>query len=384
MDLLNLLANIKKEVWQEVSEVEKSLEEAKELQNKRMTNATDNTADAGWGKELVPTNTLLSTILTMPWNEPSFIKALPWFHWFNMGISERLPIKWALPRARGNAEWKSGALSVGEGSRVATDDVVITQKPLIVQIDISKRFANYSIDDLSTYVTSEIAKSVDADTEFVILNADATDTTTGNINLNDAKPSTTWADGADDIRLQYNTSIRHYMLYNSLTENVGTLERYHFISVRQNLGKYATKLSDLMLLMDSVAYHKALTLDEFKKANENGRNSTIVSGAISNIAWVDMYLPDSFPATQSDGTVSKTAANNTKWGFIYLYKPAVQFGFGQDLEIEVYKIPWKWHSIIATYEFGFTIVDKKAGETDNWIYGGINVNELTAGSDSGS
>jgi hypothetical protein len=71
-------------------------------------------------------------------------------------------------------------------------------------------------------------------------------------------------------------------------------------------------LNDLMLLMDSICYHKALTLDEFKKANENGRSSTIFEGAISNIAGVDLFLPESFQATTSDGTISKTASNNTK------------------------------------------------------------------------
>lgn len=385
MDLLNLLADLKKELGQNAAEVEKSLEEAKELQNKRLANSTENTSNAGWGKELVPTNTLLSTVMTIAGNEASFIRALPGFHGYNMGISEKLPIRGALPRARANTEWLSGAGLIAEGKqRVATGEVTITQKPLIVQVDISKRFANYSIDDLMSYVTQEIARSVEADTEFVILNADATATATGNINSVDQAAATTF--GADDIRLAYADSLRYHMLSNSLYEDVGTLEWGHFIAVRQKLGRYATKLSDLLLLMDSVAYHKALTLDEFKKANENGRASTITTGAISNIAGVDMYLPDSYPATTSTGAMSKTAANNVKGGFMYLYKPAVQYGFGQDLEIDVVKIPGKGFSIIGTYEFGFAIVDKKAGETDNWIYGGINVSELTvpAGSGSGS
>mgnify|MGYP003802657005 FL=1 len=374
MNLLDILADVQKSLWADAEKVEKSLEDAKA---KRLKNATDNTDTVGWGKELIPTNNLLSSILTIPWHEPSFIKALPWFHGFNMGISMKLPIKWELPRARANSEWKTGAWLISEGNRVATGDVTITQQPFVVQIDLSDRFVNYSIDDLMSYVTSEIAKSVDADTEYVILNADSRDENTGNINCSDAKPSTTFTDGANDIRLQFSDSIRKHMLTNSLTLSVWTLEWYHFIAVRQKLGRYATKLSDLMLLMDSVAYHKALTLNEFKRANENGRKSTVDTGAISNIAGVDMYLPASFPATLADGTVSKIPENNTKWGFIYLYKPAVQFGFGKDLEIEVARIPWKWYSIIWTYEFGFAIVNKKAWETDNRIYGGINVNELT-------
>jgi len=377
-DLLNLLANIKKEAGFDAAEVENSLNEAKELRAKRLTNDTENTQTTWWGKELVPQNNLIAQVMTMPGRQPSFIQALPGFHGFNMGISETLPIKGILPRAKGNQEWLTGAGAINEGKkRIPTDSVTITQKPLIIQVDISKRFINYSIDDLMTYVTGEMARSIDVDTEFAILNADPTDTATGNINCNDAKPSTTFADGADDLSLQFDTSIRKYMLDNSLTVNVGTLEWTHFIAVRQKLGKYAIMLNDLMLLMDSVCYHKALTLDEFKKANENGRSSTIFEGAISNIAGVDLFLPESFQATTSDGTISSTAANNTKGWFIYLYKPAVQYGFGQDMEIEVWNIPGKGKSIIGTYEFWFAIVNKKAWETDNWIYWGINVTGLT-------
>lgn len=373
-DLLNLLANIKKEAWEDAASVENSLKEAQELRAKRLTNNTENTQTVWRGKELVPQNNLMAEVMTMPGREPSFIQALPGFHGYNMGISETLPIKGILPRAKGNTEWLTWAGAIWEGKkRIPTDSVTITQKPLIVQVDISKRFINYSIDDLMTYVTGEMARSIDADTEFAILNADNTDESTGNINCNDAKPSTTFADGTDDLSLLFSDSIRKHMLDNSLTVNVGTLEWSHFIIVRQKLGKYAIRLNDLMLLMDSICYHKALTLDEFKKANENGRNSTIYEGAISNIAWVDLFLPESFPATESDGTVSSTAANNTKGWFIYLYKPAVQFWFGQDMEIEVWNIPGKGKSIIGTYEFWFAIVNKKAWETDNWIYGGINV-----------
>lgn len=378
-DLLNLLANIKKEAGFDAAEVENSLNEAKELRAKRLTNDTENTQTVWRGKELVPQNNLIAQVMTMPGRQPSFIQALPGFHGFNMGISETLPIKGILPRAKGNSEWLTGAGAINEGKkRIPTDSVTITQKPLILQVDISKRFINYSIDDLMTYVTGEMARSIDVDTEFAILNADSTDEATGNINCVDAKPSTTFADGEDDLSLQFDTSIRKYMLDNSLTVDVWTLEWTHFIAVRQKLGKYAIMLNDLMLLMDSICYHKALTLDEFKKANENGRSSTIYEGAISNIAWVDLFLPESFPATTSDGTVSATAANNTKGWFIYLYKPAIQYWFGQDMEIEVWNIPGKGKSIIGTYEFWFAIVNKKAWETDNWIYGGINVAGLTA------
>ena len=101
-ELLNLIANIKKEAGVDAAELENSL---KEYEAKRLTNDTENTQTTGWGKELVPQNNLLAEVMTMPGREPSFIQALPGFHGFNMGISETLPIKGILPRAKGNTEW---------------------------------------------------------------------------------------------------------------------------------------------------------------------------------------------------------------------------------------------------------------------------------------
>jgi len=55
--------------------------------------------------------------MTMPGRQPSFIQALPGFHGFNMGISETLPIKGILPRAKGNQEWLTGAGAINEGKK---------------------------------------------------------------------------------------------------------------------------------------------------------------------------------------------------------------------------------------------------------------------------
>jgi hypothetical protein len=64
---------------------------------------------------------------------------------------------------------------------------------------------------------------------------------------------------------------------------------------------------------------------------------------------------------EADGKVSATAANNTKWSFGVVYKPAVQYWFGQPLEIDAFKVPGKWVDLVATMEFGFAIANSVAG-----------------------
>jgi hypothetical protein len=44
-----------------------------------------------------------------------------------------------------------------------------------------------------------------------------------------------------------------------------------------------------------------------------------------------------------------------------LYKPAVQYGWGQPVRLYLKECPWKWYEIIATMDFGFAIANNIAG-----------------------
>jgi hypothetical protein len=90
------------------------------------------------------------------------------------------------------------------------------------------------------------------------------------------------------------------------------------------------------------------------------------------LAGVEYVVTRDFWLTEADGKKSATVANNTKGWFAYLYKPAVQWWFGQPLEISTLPIPGKWVVVIATLEFWFTIVNKKAGATSPSVVLAIN------------
>ena len=69
---------------------------------------------------------------------------------------------------------------------------------------------------------------------------------------------------------------------------------------------------------------------------------TAITGALSNIAGVDLFVHRDFPSTEADGKASATASNNTKGSALYVWRPAVQRGYGKNgLDITVYKIPGK-------------------------------------------
>lgn len=338
----------------------------------------EHTTNVGYGAELVPTDVLSNTVYNTIPEYATFLTTLPGFHGNNMGASEKVAIVGETGFARGNGEWTTGAGAISQGTRkLATWSVTITQEPLIFSIDISKRLKNYSILDTEAYVAREISKVATRTIESMIINADSSDGATGNVNLDDAQPSVTFIDGADDHRLLTDNGMRKLSLSGTAGVDyvdLGTLEFNDFITTRSLLGDYSSDLDNILLFMNTATYNKSLTLDEFKKQSDNGITSTIVDGRLQRkLAGVEYVVNRDFPLTEADWKVSTTATNNTKGGLSYLYKPAVQWGYGQSVETDIVKIPGKWVSVIATFEVWFTIVNKKAGFTSPSVALGINI-----------
>ena len=67
-----------------------------------------------------------------------------------------------------------------------------------------------------------------------------------------------------------------------------------------------------------------------------------------------------------------TSTGNSYSSFGLIYKPAIQYGFGQALEIDVVKVPGKGVQLVATFEFGQALAYDKVGLGKNMAMG-INV-----------
>lgn len=375
--ILEQMKQLKEAGGIDANTIEAQANEYKEFKAKENANEVMHTTNTGYGAELIPTDQLTTDVLEMIPQFATFFNNLPGFHGNNMGQSVSKPIVGEIGYATGLPERTSNALAYAQANRkLPTAKVTITQKTLYAQVDVSMQELLYSIVDLEALVKKQLAKSFSKTIESAILNADPTDTATGNINLDDAQPSATFPDGDQDHRLIYATSLRKTMLDGTVDvdyKDIGVLSWANLIETRGLLGEWSFDLEDILLLMNSHTYTKALTITEFKDASQNGKTSTIATGAIDKISGNDMYVPRSYPKTEADGKVSGTPANNTKGGFMYMKRQAVQYGYGMPLEMEVHKILGQGIAILAAMEMWFTIVNKKAGVTDPWVVGGINV-----------
>lgn len=343
MNLKELALQAKKLAWIEVKEEVVEETKADEVMNTGATN---------FGTELIPTNVVMDPALDLLPKYSSLLNVLPWNHGNNMPVSAYVPVIGEAELFKGNTEWTTGAASFTPADNWPhTDKVLISQGQFILDITISKRELNYSVADLANIVRDRINRSAGRTVDASIINADSA--TSGNINGT--------YDGTAYYAQQDN-GIRKLGIANTAV-SVGALTSASLLSVKGGIDAgFQADLDNLPFVTPSNVYDKMLALSEVITMDKFWPNATIVKGVFAKAFGIDVLVARDFPAlTKVDGTVSATASDNTKGSFACIYKPAVQYGFGQPLEIELSTNPWKGVRLTATMEFGFGIANSKAG-----------------------
>lgn len=338
------------------------------------TNANEvhHTTNTGFGAELIPDATLSDEVIRLAIEESYLLPLLPGNHGTGLNISEKVPVIGALGKFAPNSEWKDDPATAKTSNRkLATSEVTIDQGQFIITVHISKRMLNYARTDLEAYIKRELATSMSETVDALILNGDPETGATGNVNKVDGAPSAT-----TDYYLEGGKGARRIALVDDTASGVdlgGTIDRSDFTSLENKLGRFFKNGKDCIWISDRKTYNKITTLDDFSDASKRGEKSTITGQAVANIDGADFIIVGDSPLTKADGTVSATPANNVKGALTLLWKPAVQYGFGQPLEYDVTKIPGKGIAITATFEFGFAFAHKLAGQTDSSVAYGYNV-----------
>lgn len=346
---------------------------SKEEIEQYMKNANEvmHTGNTGFSKELVPLNVLMAEIIDMIPTYATFLGELPGYHGTDMPVSAKVPVIGEVGFFHPNSEPTTGALGpVGQAThRLATGEVTITQGQFIAKVAVSKRELNYAAGDLEALVKERIARAAARTMEALILNADSTTAGTGNVNSDDGAPAAT------EYYLEQNNGLRKLGLAGTTatSKDLGTLDYADFYDLMNLVGEFASDPSQLLWIANRRTYNKALALSDFADASKRGADSTLSGKAITNIAGADFFIARDMPLTEADGKVSATPSNNTKGALGLLYKPAVQWGYGQPLEIDVEKVPGKGVNIVATFEWGFSIAQLLAGQTDSSVAYGYNV-----------
>ena len=327
---------------------------AKSIADEVETKANEvvHTNNTGLGKELIPTNVMSDNLLDLVPQYSKLLPLLPGNHGNDMPISAKVPVIWESDLFAGNSEWTGGSeILAVKKNWPKTGEVTIVQGQFILTIALSKRELNYWPAQLETLIRERINRSAARTIDASIINGDTA--SSGNVN---------GKYDADAYFAQVDKGIRKVGIENGVV-NVGAMTAKSYLDVVSVLDSgYQSDLANLLIIEPNNIYLKSLAFDEVITVDKFWSQATIQSGVLAKVWNIDKIVARDFPDLTADsGVVSETGGQNKKGSFAVIYKPAVQYGYGQPLEIDVFKVPGKGVALVATMEFGFAIADEVAG-----------------------
>lgn len=347
----DIVNEAKKAAWYEIKE--EAVETTEEVVEEQKANEVMNTGAQYFGQELVPTNVVADPLLDMLGNYSRLLPLLPGNHGNNMAVSEIVPIIGEASLFEGNSEWTTGAWTLTPANHgPATDKITISQWQFITTVDVSDRELTYATDRLEAIVRERVNRAAARTIDAFIINADSTASGSGNVN---------WTYSGSPYFTQWTNGIRMVGIANTGV-SIWTITAAQYLAVKNVLdARFQWELNNLLFIEPSNVYNKTLALSELITVDKFGPNATISQWVLWKIWNIDVLVAQDFPAlTNTSGLVDWTAANNTKGSFACVYKPAIQYGFGKPLQIEVGRVLWKGIKIVATFEFWFAIANGKA------------------------
>jgi hypothetical protein len=214
-----------------------------------------------------------------------------------------------------------------EGIQNANSDKceIVTSK-LYNNVQFTEELSRYSVIQLEALFLGKLKAGLLLDMANAIINGD-TANTTSNINNKGTAPSTTYGSSYNQLsEYAFDNGLRKIGLAGAdgVTKiNVGTLAGADDIIDLQALVTSTMNPQRKIVLMDSSTYYTLMKKDDFKKASDNGKNSTIYTGAITNIAGSDIFVTGLISKADNTGSISITTPANNVTGTIIVFDVAV-------------------------------------------------------------
>ena len=241
-----------------------------------------------------------------------------------------------IPLGLGDVTWRKASQNVAvSATNVSTAESVLTTTELVAEVNWSYSLDEDSVVAFLPALRARLAISGGEIMDDFALNADATATATGNVNLDDDTPpsdSYYLSDGQDGIRHQWivdNTS---------QTVNAGgdALADADIVSMLGNMDKYAVDPQRVIQVCDVSTYLAGyLNLDTVVTIDKFGPGATVLTGQLAAYRGIPIIVSVSHRLAQADGKLSTTAANNTL-GSISAFNTLMWYaGMKRDMLIEV-------------------------------------------------
>jgi hypothetical protein len=240
------------------------------------------------------------------------------------------------PLGLGDVTWRKGTQNtVTTASDPATAKSTLTSTELVAEINWSYNLDEDAIVAVLPALRQRLAISGPEAMDAFVLNADATNAGTGNINLDDADP-------ADDKYYLSNgqDGIRHQWLVDNSDMGIDAggdaLTDSDILGALALMGKYAVVPERLAMITDIYTYIKGLMgLDGVQTLDKYGPMAVLLTGELARYRGIPIVPSASAPKTEADGKVSTTSGNNTLGQLSIAHRDMWGVGFRREMLIEV-------------------------------------------------
>ena len=242
-----------------------------------------------------------------------------------------------IPLGLGDVTWRKGGQGqVSTPQNVATGKSTLTATEQIAEVDWSYNLDEDSVVAMMPSLRRRLGISGGEQMDAFCLNADATATSTLNINSDDGTPD------ADSYYLTSGQDgIRHLYIVDNTAQHVNAggdaLADADMTGALNLLAKYGLDLNSVRIVPGIGAYFAMLGLTNVATVDKYGPQATILKGELARYRGVPVLPSASQPKAEADGKLSVTAASNTLGTISFYNRNMWTVGFKRGLLIEVDK-----------------------------------------------
>ena len=244
---------------------------------------------------------------------------------------------WVWPLSWGPITFRKGTQNTATTvTDPASASSTFTATELVAEVDFSYSLDEDSIIAVMPSLRTDFAvASADYIDKFV-MNADSTNTATGNINLDDADPD----DDSYYLSLGQD-GLRHQILVDNTGQAADVSTTLTDALLRTGIGKLSTYGVDpnrLVMftnpktyLLSMLGLTNVVTVDKF------GPGATVLTGQLANYGGIAVIPTNSISLAEDDGKVSTVGANNDEGTIVIAHKDMWKVGYRRQFTLEVFR-----------------------------------------------
>lgn len=244
---------------------------------------------------------------------------------------------WVWPLSWGPITFRKGTQNTATTvTDPASASSTFTATELVAEVDFSYSLDEDSIIAVMPSLRTDFAVAAADYIDKFVMNADATNAGTGNINLDDADPD-------DDS--YYLTSgqdgLRHQIIVDNTNQAVDINTTLTDALLRAGIGKLSTYGVDpnrLVMftnpktyLLSMLGLTNVVTVDKF------GPGATVLTGQLANYGGIAVIPTSAISLAEDDGKLSTTGSNNDEGTIVIAHKDMWKVGYRRNFTLEVFR-----------------------------------------------